>query len=136
MYTVKFRRENELILSWFCWRLCVRNPRGKELLKTFHRPRPQGLKRKALGTTGRTAGTRTSVILAGNRETPRHFTTCRSGGNKLSKVRSFIILRSGEGSTSFNNNKSDHFSGKKSTMKLSRPGVYFLRIREKTLNEI
>ena len=47
------------------------------------------------------------------------FTTCRSGGNKLSKVRSFIILRSGEGSASFNNNKSDNFAGGKSTMKLS-----------------
>ena len=41
-----------------------------------------------------------------------------------------------EGSTSFNNNKSDNFSGEKSTIKLSWPGVYFLRIREKTLSEI
>ena len=41
-----------------------------------------------------------------------------------------------ESSTSFNNNKSDNFSGEKSTIKLSWPGVYFLRIREKTLSEI
>ena len=60
-----------LILSWFCRRLCVRNPRGKELLKRFHRLRPQGLKRKALGTSARAVRKRTSVILAENCETSR-----------------------------------------------------------------
>ena len=47
----------------------------------------------------------TSVILAGKRDS-RHSTTsfsdkCRRGGNKLSVRRSFIILLSGEGLTSF-----------------------------------
>ena len=36
-----------------------------------------------------------------------------SDGNKLSAVRSFIILRSGEGLTSFNKNGRANFSGKK-----------------------
>ena len=43
---------------------------------------------------------------------------CRSGGNKLSNARSFIILRSGEGLTSFNENTMLTFMVK-STMKLS-----------------
>ena len=60
---------------------------------------------------------------------------CRSGGNKLSNVRSFSILQSGEGSTSFNNDNSANFSGEK---KYNEEfwGVYFLIIREKTLNKI
>ena len=58
---------------------------------------------------------------------------CRSGGNKLSNVRSFIILRSGEGLTSFSINNRTDFFGEKSKMKLS--GVsFFLRTRAKTLS--
>ena len=60
---------------------------------------------------------------------------CRSGGNKLSNVRSFSILQSGEGSTSFNNDNSANFSGEKKCNEEFR-GVYFLTIREKTLNQI
>ena len=42
------------------------------------------------------------------------------GGNKLSEVRSFIILLSEEGFTSFSiNNLTNFFSEKKSKMKLS-----------------
>ena len=38
----------------------------------------------------------------------------RSGGNKFSNDAGFIILRSGEGLTSFNkNNRANFFSGKK-----------------------
>ena len=37
----------------------------------------------------------------------------RLGENKLSKVKSFIILRSGEGVTSFTKGNSANFSGKK-----------------------
>ena len=48
----------------------------------------------------------------------------RSGGNKLSSVRSFIILRSGESLTSFIINNRTNFLGEKSKMKLS--GVSFL----------
>ena len=50
-------------------------------------------------------------------------------------VRSFSILQSGEGSTSFNNDNSANFSGEK---KHSEEfwGVYFLTLREKTLNQI
>ena len=38
---------------------------------------------------------------------------CRSDGNKLSSVKSFIILLSGEGLTSLNKNNCDNFSGEK-----------------------
>ena len=51
--------------------------------------------------------------------------------NKLSSFRSCIILRSGEGLTSFNKNNSANFSGEKKAEGSSR-GVYFLKIREKT----
>ena len=60
---------------------------------------------------------------------------CHSGGNKLSNVRSFSILQSGEGSTSFNNDNSAIFSGEKKYNEEFR-GVCFLTIREKTLNQI
>ena len=56
----------------------------------------------------------------------------RSGGNKLSNVRSFRILQSGEGSTSFNNANSSNLSGPKKYNEEFR-GVYFLTIREQTL---
>ena len=38
---------------------------------------------------------------------------CRSGGNKLSNVRSFIILRLGDGVTSFTKDNSANFSSEK-----------------------
>ena len=52
-----------------------------------------------------------------------------SGENKLPNVRSFSILQSGEGSTSFNNDNSANFSGEKKYNEEFR-GVYFLTIRE------
>ena len=67
----------------------------------------------------------------------RHSTTslseCRSGRNKLSNVRNFSILQSGEVFSSFNNDNSANFSGKKKYNE-EFLGVYFLTIREKTLN--
>ena len=56
---------------------------------------------------------------------------CRSGGNELSNVRSFSILRSGERVTSFTNGNSAYFSGERKYNEEFR-GVYFLTIREKT----
>ena len=53
-----------------------------------------------------------------------------SGGNKLSNVRSFSILQSGEVSTFFNNDNSANFSGEKKYNEEFR-GVYFLTIHEK-----
>ena len=82
-----------------------------------------------------------SVILAGNGGSRCHSTTskftreCRSCVDKLSNVRSFIILQSGEGLTSLNNDNSANFSGEKKCNEEFQ-GVYFLTIREKTLNEI
>ena len=93
-------------------------------------------------STLRIAHAWTSVILAGKRDSRRHSTTglsendqreCRSGGNKLTDVRSFIILRSGEGLTSFSINNRTDFFGEKSTMKLSVVSVS-LRTRAKTLS--
>ena len=64
------------------------------------------------------ARTYASVILAGNLDSRRHSTTSfsensRSGGNKVSNARSFMILRSGEGRTSFINYHRVNFSGEK-----------------------
>ena len=79
----------------------------------------------------------TSVVWEGRRGGRRHFTTsfseCRSGGNKLSNVRNFSILQSGEVLSSFNNDKSANFSDEKKYNEEFR-GVYFLTIRKKTLN--
>ena len=50
-------------------------------------------------------------------------------------VRSFSILQSGEVLTSFKKDNSANFSGEKKYNEEFR-GVYFLTIREKTLNEI
>ena len=47
-----------------------------------------------------------------------------SGRNKLSNVRSFSILQSGEGATFFNNDSSANFSVKKSTMKNSVVSIF------------
>ena len=43
----------------------------------------------------------------------RVLAVCRSGGNKLSNVRSFSKLQSGEVLASFNNDNSANFSGEK-----------------------
>ena len=77
------------------------------------------------------------VILAGKRGSRRQSTTRgRSGGNKLSNVRSFIILLSGEDLTSFNNGNSTNFSGeKKSTMKNYGVSIFWQHAK-KTLNQI
>ena len=58
----------------------------------------------------------TSVILAGKSDSRRHSTTSFSknvvvGGNKLSDVRSFNILLSGEGLTSFSIYNRTNFFG-------------------------
>ena len=55
---------------------------------------------------------------------------CHSGGNKLSNVRSFSILLSGEGSTSFNSDNNVNFPGEKKYNE-EFLSVYFLTIREK-----
>ena len=53
--------------------------------------------------------------------------------DKVSNVRGFIILRSGEGLTSLNKDNSDDFFGeKKKTNNKTFWGDYFLRICEKT----
>ena len=57
---------------------------------------------------------------------------CLSGGNKLLHVRSFIILRSGEGLTSFNKNNGANFPSKKKRSP-QRSGVYFQNTRQKLL---
>ena len=58
---------------------------------------------------------------------------CRSGGNKLSNVRIFSILQSGEVLTSFNNDNGADFSGEKKTYNEEFRGVYFLTMRENYL---
>ena len=47
----------------------------------------------------------------GKRDSRRHDVLLASHGNKLSNIRRFIILRSGNGLTSFNKDKSYDFSG-------------------------
>ena len=75
--------------------------------------------------------------MAGKHGSLRHSTTSFSqrvvvAGGGLSNVRSFSILQSGEGSTSFNNDNSANFSGEKKYNEKFR-GVYLLIIREKNL---
>ena len=53
------------------------------------------------------------------------------GGNKLSNVRSFIILRSGEALTSYNKDNNVNFSSEKRCNEAFW-GVYCLTIRKKT----
>ena len=98
-------------------------------------------------------------ILAGKRDNRHDCTTgqfkresaeeCPSGENKLSDVRSFIILRLQEGLPSFNKNNLANFSGEKTNKQTNREqkqqkkknhiygetflDVWFLRIRIKTL---
>ena len=45
----------------------------------------------------------------------------RSGGNRLSNVGHFMILRSGKGLTFFNKNNCANVSGEKNTVKFSEP---------------
>ena len=47
----------------------------------------------------------------GKRNSRRHDVLVASHGNKLSNIRRFIILRSGDGLTSFNEDKRYDFSG-------------------------
>ena len=56
-----------------------------------------------------------------------------SSGNKLSNAINVTILRSGEGLTSFEKNNGANFSGRKKYNE-ALWGIYFLRIREKTLS--
>ena len=76
---------------------------------------------------------RTSVILAGKRDSRRHSTTSFSENVLVAEtvVISFIILRKGEGLTSFHEDNSAHSFGEKKYNEDFR-GVYFLRLREKT----
>ena len=77
--------------------------------------------------------------MAGKRDSRRHsptsFSECRRGGNKLSSVRSFSILQSGEVLNSFKNDNNVNFSGEKKYRE-EFLGVYFLTIRGETLNQI
>ena len=75
--------------------------------------------------------------MVGKHGSRRHSTTSFSqrvvvAGGGLSNVRSFSILQSGEGSTSFKNDNSANFSGEEKYSEEFR-GVHFLTIREKTL---
>ena len=58
------------------------------------------------------------------------FSECRSGGKKLSDVRSFSILQLEEVLSSFNDDNSANFSGEKKYNEEFR-GVYFLTVQEK-----
>ena len=60
---------------------------------------------------------------------------CLSGGNKLLHVRSFIILRSGEGLTSFNKNNGANFPSKKKN-KPSEVRCLFSEYATKTFSQI
>ena len=60
----------------------------------------------------------------------RDLADCQSGENKLSNVKSFIILRSEEGVTSFTKGNRANFSGEKWYNEAFR-GAYSLRRREK-----
>ena len=75
--------------------------------------------------------------MAGKRGSRRHSTTRFSESVEVAEtryqnnVRSFSIVQSGEGITSFNNDNSANVSGEKKYNEEFR-GVYFLTIREKT----
>ena len=60
---------------------------------------------------------------------------CRGGENKISNVRSFIILGTGERVTSFTKHKNANFSSEKRSNEAFRE-VYILRRREKTSSQI
>ena len=59
-----------------------------------------------------------------------------NSGNKLSNVRSFIILQSGEGLTVNNRANFANFFGKKKTSIKAFRGLFYLRTRAKTFSEI
>ena len=61
---------------------------------------------------------------------------CRSGGNKLSNVKSFIILRSGEDVTSFTKGNSANFSVKNGKMKLSGESIFLEYAKKLKLNPV
>ena len=67
----------------------------------------------------------------------RHYTTSFSENvvETGTSVRGFIILRSGEGLTSFNEDNNDTFSGESKVHEAFR-GVWFLGIREKSFSQI
>ena len=77
-------------------------------------------------------------ILAGKRDNRHDCTTgqfkkkpareFRSGENKLSDVRSFIILRSQEGLTSFNKNNRANFSGEKNKQTDKKETIYAVKL--------
>ena len=77
----------------------------------------------------------------GKRDSRRHSTTSFSesvvvAGTRYQMCnRRFSILQPGEVLSSFNNDKSANFSGEKKYNEEFQ-GVYILRIREKTLNQI
>ena len=59
-----------------------------------------------------------------------------SDGKKLSNLKRFIILRLGEGLTSFNKITVLSFLVKNSKMKLSRVSSFFENTREETISQI
>ena len=79
--------------------------------------------------------------MAGKRDSRRHSTASFSesvvvaGTSYQMCSRRFSILQPGEILSSFNNDKSANFSGEKKCNEEFQ-GVYILRIREKTLNQI
>ena len=70
--------------------------------------------------------------MAEKRVSRPHSTTSfsRSGGNKLSNVNSFDMLRPGEGLASTYKDNSANFSGEKNYNEAFR-GVYFCKVRKK-----
>ena len=54
----------------------------------------------------------------------------------MSNVRSFIILRSREGLTSFNKNERVNLFGVKGATKLPVVSIFFLRMHEKTFRQV
>ena len=82
------------------------------------------------------------MILVWKCDTSRHSTVSFSQSVVVAEtsyqnnVRSFIILRLGEGLISSNKGNSANFSGEKKYKWSIIWGVYFLRICEKTLNPI
>ena len=81
----------------------------------------------------------TSVVLAGKRDSRRHSTTSFSENvvvaeTSYQNVRSFIVLQTVEGLTS-NKGKSANVSCENKYSEAFQ-GVHFLKIREKTVNQI
>ena len=68
----------------------------------------------------------------GKRDSRRHDVLVASHGQKLSNIRRFIILRSGDGLTSFNKDKRYNFSGKRKVQS-SLPWCLFFESTRKNL---